>query len=294
MGHEINNVRWGQPQRPSGFIQLGALASRRADKQPVWQSQRNCGLKPRVGAPRLPWEGGWSFHQPQRGCDFFQPGGLPDSSRWLSSAIPPDNMTETTAPRRGARTPHKTLAGISQKEENKSRLRDIGAKRLNATLTRHRAEFCPSNQSATSILVSTTSLTRPSLPSRGLDLGGDFLLGHRLTRLLVDSFQDLHERLGGLAPLQFVRQQVTHERRLQQAAIARLNNEGVGQIQLYRDAHDVEPCGRPRVRGFHPFGLPPSPVTSANPALVCPITMPQDLRPCQILSAQAQTPEARP
>ena len=76
----------------------------------------------------------------------FQPGGLPDSSRWLSLAIPPDNMTETTAPRRGARTPHKTLAGISQKEENKSRLRDIGAKRLNATLTRHRAEFCPSNQ----------------------------------------------------------------------------------------------------------------------------------------------------
>ena len=36
--------------------------------RPDWQSQRDCGSKPRVGAPRLPWEGGSWSSQPQRGC----------------------------------------------------------------------------------------------------------------------------------------------------------------------------------------------------------------------------------
>ena len=39
------------------------------DRQPVWQSQRDCGPKPGVGAPRLPGERGLRFRPPQRGCD---------------------------------------------------------------------------------------------------------------------------------------------------------------------------------------------------------------------------------
>jgi len=36
--------------------------------RPFWQSQRDCGPKPRVGAVRLPWVWDGLFPQPQRGC----------------------------------------------------------------------------------------------------------------------------------------------------------------------------------------------------------------------------------
>jgi hypothetical protein len=76
------------------------------DTQPVWQSQRDCGPKPGVGAPRLPWEGGWGASSTPTGLwpgrhplrdrfcvpasdhpghpshhlpGFRQPGALPDS-----------------------------------------------------------------------------------------------------------------------------------------------------------------------------------------------------------------------
>jgi hypothetical protein len=45
-----------------------------------WQSQRDCGSKPKVGAPRLPWEGGWRFQQPQRGCG-------PDATRLAATPL---------------------------------------------------------------------------------------------------------------------------------------------------------------------------------------------------------------
>ena len=43
-------------------------AFRRLDRQPVRQSQEDCGPKPMVATKELPWEcGGW-FSQPHRGC----------------------------------------------------------------------------------------------------------------------------------------------------------------------------------------------------------------------------------
>ena len=52
------------------------------DGQLVWQSQRDCGPKPRVGALRLPWEGGGWFRQPQRGC-----ARPPLAPRWAATPL---------------------------------------------------------------------------------------------------------------------------------------------------------------------------------------------------------------
>ena len=92
-----------------------------------------------------------------------------------------------------------------------------------------------------SVLVSTTSFTRPALRPHGFHLGGDFLLGHRFAGLSADSVQHVAKVGGGLAAAQLNGNQPTHGCRIEQAVGPRLVQQRVGQIQLDGDAHGKRP-----------------------------------------------------
>ena len=64
-----NRCSRGEPDsRPDCFALTGLEMAWADERMPFAMPQRGIGPKPRVGATRLPWEGGLIIHQPQRGC----------------------------------------------------------------------------------------------------------------------------------------------------------------------------------------------------------------------------------